>query len=257
MATLTIHRIPALKDNYLWLAVEPSAGAVAVVDPAEAEPVRAKLKELGLTLTHILNTHHHSDHTGANLALKEEFGLTIVGPRADRDRIPGIDVAVGDGDIVRLGNAQATVFDVPGHTRGHIAYWFAGSDALFCGDTLFALGCGRLFEGTPEQMWQSLSKFRTLPDSAHVYCAHEYTLANARFALTVDPGNDALKARAAQVAALRDAGRATVPSTLGEERATNPFLRADSPELAAAVGRTGASPAQVFGAIRAAKDSFS
>ena len=140
MATLTIHRIPALKDNYLWLAVEPSAGAVAVVDPAEAEPVRAKLKELGLTLTHILNTHHHSDHTGANLALKEEFGLTIVGPRADRDRIPGIDVAVGDGDIVRLGNAQATVFDVPGHTRGHIAYWFAGSDALFCGDTLFALG---------------------------------------------------------------------------------------------------------------------
>jgi hydroxyacylglutathione hydrolase len=257
MATLTIHRIPALKDNYLWLAVEPSAGAVAVVDPAEAAPVRALLKRLRLKLTHILNTHHHRDHTGANLELKAEFGLTIVGPRADRDRIPGIDIAVGDGDTARLGNAEARVFDVPGHTRGHIAYWFEESNALFCGDTLFALGCGRLFEGTPEQMWHSLSKFRALPDAARVYCAHEYTLSNARFAVTVDGANPALKDRAERVARMRAADQPTVPSTLGEERATNPFLRADRPELAAAVGLAGASPAQVFGAIRAAKDSFS
>jgi hydroxyacylglutathione hydrolase len=253
---LTIHRIPALKDNYLWLAVEPEAQAVAIVDPAEAPPVRAALDRLGLRLTHILNTHHHRDHTGANLELKDAFGVTIVGPRADRDRIPGIDVAVGEGDRVRLGAAEAQVFDVPGHTRGHIAYWFADSDALFCGDTLFALGCGRLFEGTPQQMWSSLSKLRALPDSARVYCAHEYTLSNARFALTVDAGNAALKSRAAAVARARDMDQPTVPSTLGEERATNPFLRADRPELAAAVGLTGADPATVFGAIRARKDSF-
>lgn len=258
MAALTIHRIPALKDNYLWLAVEPEGGAVAVVDPAEAAPVRAKLKELGLRLrlTHILNTHHHRDHTGANLELKAEFGLTIIGPRADKERIPGIDVAVGEGDRVALGHAEAQVFDVPGHTRGHIAYWFADSDALFCGDTLFAMGCGRLFEGTPGQMWASLSKFRSLPDSTRVYCAHEYTLANARFALTVDGGNRALKARAEKVATMRAANEPTVPSTLGEERATNPFLRADRPELAAAVGLPPTDPVAVFGAVRARKDSF-
>jgi hydroxyacylglutathione hydrolase len=257
MARLTIHRIPARKDNYLWLAVEPEKQMVAIVDPSDAAPVRSKLKELGLRLTHILNTHHHNDHIGGNLELKEEFGLTIIGPRADAERIPGIDVAVGDGDTVMLGNAQAKVFDVPGHTRGHIAYWFAESDALFCGDTLFAMGCGRLFEGTPEQMWNSLSKFRTLPDSTRIYCAHEYTLSNARFALTVDGGNPLLKDRAARVAKMRDANEPTVPSTLAEERATNPFLRADRPELAAAVGLAGSPPAKVFGAIRAAKDSFS
>lgn len=257
MAPLTIHRIPALKDNYLWLAVEPTGGAVAVVDPAEAAPVRALLRQLGLKLTHILNTHHHRDHTGANLELKDEFRCTIVGPRADRDRIPGIDIAVGEGDTARLGNAEARVFDVPGHTRGHIAYWFEDSNALFCGDTLFALGCGRLFEGTPEQMWSSLSKFRALPDAAKVYCAHEYTLSNARFAVTVDGGNPALKDRAERVVRMRAADEPTVPSTLGEERATNPFLRADRPELADAVGLPGAPAAQVFGAIRSAKDSFS
>ena len=256
MAQLTIHRIPARKDNYFWLAVEPTAGAVAIVDPGDAAPVRDKLKELGLPLTHILNTHHHNDHIGANLELKEEFGLTVIGPRADRDRIPGIDIAVGDGDKFMLGNAEARVFDVPGHTRGHIAYWFAESNALFCGDTLFAMGCGRLFEGTPAQMWHSLSKFRALPDETKVYCAHEYTLSNARFALTVDSGNAALKERAALVARMREANQPTVPSTLGEERATNPFLRADRPELAAAVSMTGAAPADVFSAIRTRKDSF-
>ena len=256
MANLEIHRIPALKDNYLWLAREPETGAVAVVDPAEAEPVEAKLKALGWRLTHILNTHHHHDHTGGNLALKERWGATIVGPRADRDRIPGIDVEVGEGDTYRFGAETAQVFDIPGHTRGHIAYWFADSDALFCGDTIFALGCGRLFEGTPEQMWRSIGKLRPLPAETRVYCAHEYTQSNARFALTVDAGNPALVARARQVDAMRARGDATVPSTLAEECATNPFLRADQPALARAVGLPTGDPVAVFAEIRRRKDNF-
>jgi hydroxyacylglutathione hydrolase len=256
MANLEIHRIPALKDNYLWLAREPETGAVAVVDPAEAEPVEAKLAALGWRLTHILNTHHHRDHTGGNLALKERFGATIVGPRADRDRIPGIDVEVGEGDTCRFGAETAQVFDIPGHTRGHIAYWFADSDALFCGDTIFALGCGRLFEGTPAQMWHSIGKLRPLPAETRVYCAHEYTQSNARFALTVDGGNPALVARARQVDAMRARGDATVPSTLAEECATNPFLRADQPALARAVGLPTGDPVAVFAEIRRRKDNF-
>jgi hydroxyacylglutathione hydrolase len=253
---LDIRRIPALSDNYLWLIREPQSGLVAVVDPAEAGPVDALLGQLGWRLTHILNTHHHKDHTGGNLALKARWGATVVGPRADAARIPGIDLQVGDGDIYAFGAESAEVFDVPGHTRGHIAYWFAASDALFCGDTLFALGCGRLFEGTPGQMWASLSKFRPLPDRTRVYCAHEYTQANARFALTVDGGNAALVARARAVDAARARGEATVPSTLGEERATNPFLRADDPALARAVGGAAGDPVAVFAEVRRRKDDF-
>lgn len=256
MARLDIHRIPALKDNYLWLIREPETGAVAVVDPAEAAPVEAKLRALGWTLTHILNTHHHRDHTGGNEALKARWNATVVGPRADRDRIPAIDIAVGEGDTYRFGAATARVFDIPGHTRGHIAYWFPDSDALFCGDTMFVMGCGRLFEGTPAQMWRSLGKLRPLPDATRVYCAHEYTQANARFALTVDGDNAALVARAREIDALRARGEATVPSTLAQERATNPFLRADQPELAHAVGLPPGDPVAVFAEIRRRKDSF-
>lgn len=256
MAKLDIHRIPALKDNYLWLIREPERNTVAVVDPAEAEPVEAKLKALGWTLTHILNTHHHRDHTGGNLALKERWNCTIVGPRADRDRIPGIDLEVGDGETYRFGAETAEVFDIPGHTRGHIAYWFAASDALFCGDTIFALGCGRLFEGTPAQMWHSIGKLRPLPGATRVYCAHEYTQSNARFALTVDGSNPDLVARARDVDAMRARGEATVPSTMAEERATNPFLRADQPALAQAVGLSTSDPVAVFAEIRRRKDNF-
>lgn len=256
MAQLEIHRVPALKDNYLWLMREPEHNVVAVVDPAEAEPVQAKLAALGWRLTHILNTHHHRDHTGANLELKARWNATVVGPRADRDRIPGIDIEVGDGERYEFGAETAEVFDIPGHTRGHIAYWFADSAALFCGDTLFALGCGRLFEGTPEQMWRSLGKFRPLPGATQVYCAHEYTQSNARFALTVDGGNPALVARAREVDALRARGEATVPSTLAAERATNPFLRADRAELARAVGLPKGDPVAVFAEIRRRKDNF-
>jgi hydroxyacylglutathione hydrolase len=256
MAELEIVRIPALRDNYLWLARDPATKATAVIDPAEAAPVLAALGTRGWRLTHILNTHHHGDHTGGNLALKQATGCTIVGPRADAARIPGIEVAVGEGDTYRLGEAMAQVFDVPGHTRGHIAYWFAESRALFCGDTIFALGCGRLFEGTPAQMWSSISKLRRLPPETRVYCAHEYTQSNARFALTVEPSNAALVARAEEVDRKRAKGQATVPSTLGEEVATNPFLRADRPELLAAAGLEGLDPVAAFGEVRRRKDNF-
>ncbi|BBK40182.1 hydroxyacylglutathione hydrolase [Allostella vacuolata] len=255
-AMLDIHRIPVLQDNYVWLVHDAATSATAVVDPAVAEPVEAALRQKGWRLTHILNTHHHGDHTGANLALKAAHGCTIVGPAADRARIPGIDVTVADGDRYRLGEAEAEVFDVPGHTRGHIAYWFADDQALFCGDTLFAMGCGRLFEGTPAQMWRSLGKLKGLPAATRVFCAHEYTQSNARFALTVDGGNRALVERAAEVDALRARGQPTVPSTIGLERATNPFLRADDPAVAAAVGLSGHNPVEVFAEVRRRKDSF-
>ena len=253
---LQIERVPALQDNYLWLVREPKSGAVAIVDPADPTPVRAALKKHGWTLTHILNTHHHADHVGGNLALKQEFGCTIVGPAPDAARIPGIDVPVGDGDTYRFGEAQAKVFFVPGHTRGHIAYWFPQHAALFCGDTLFALGCGRLFEGDPRMMWTSLSKLMTLPDDTLVYCGHEYTQSNGRFALTLEPGNAALKARMDEVVANRQAGKPTVPSTMGLEKKTNPFLRPDSAEIRKSLGMEKAGDVAVFGEIRARKDKL-
>ncbi|SME91840.1 hydroxyacylglutathione hydrolase [Tistlia consotensis] len=256
MAELDIHQIPVLNDNYVYLARCRATGMTAVVDPAVAGPVLAEAGRLGWTITHILNTHHHGDHVGGNREIVASTGCTVVGPRADRDRIPGISVAVDEGDVYRLGECEAKVFFVPGHTRGHIAYWFPESNALFCGDTLFALGCGRLFEGTPEQMWRSLSKLRTLPPETRVYCAHEYTQANARFALSVDGGNAALKARAEEIDAARAAGRPTVPSLLELERRTNPFLRADEPALAAAVGLAGKDPVAVFAEVRHRKDVF-
>ncbi len=255
MSELVIRQVPVLRDNYVYLLHEPEANVTAAVDPSVAPPVLAALAEQGWRLTHVLNTHHHNDHTGGNNELKAATGCTIVGPRADRDRIPGIDVAVGEGDSYALGSEVARVFDVPGHTRGHIAYWFATSRALFSGDTLFLMGCGRLFEGTPEQMWRSLSKLKALPKETRVYCGHEYTAANARFALTVEPGNRDLIARAARVDAARAAGRSTIPGTMGEELLTNPFLRADLPALQSAAGAPGDAVA-TFAAIRERKDKF-
>ncbi|MFC7332826.1 hydroxyacylglutathione hydrolase [Rhodocista pekingensis] len=256
MAPLDIRLIPALADNYVYLLRDPETGAVAVVDPADPFPVEAELNRLGWRLTHILNTHHHADHTAGNGELKRLFRAPVIGPAADRARIPEIDEAYGDGDRFLLGARPVEVIDVPGHTRGHIAFWFSDAGALFSGDSLFALGCGRLFEGTPAQMWQSLLKLRRLPEETAVYCGHEYTLSNARFAVTVDPGNDALRARVAEVERLRAQGQPTLPSSIGLERATNPFLRADDPAVAAAVGLAGADPVTVFAEIRRRKDGF-
>lgn len=253
---LDVRALPVLSDNYVWLLRETEGNAVGVVDPAEAAPVADALDRLGWKLTHIFNTHHHGDHTGGNLELKARYGAKVVGAKADAARLPGLDQGVAEGDTVSFGQLNAQVFEVPGHTSGHIAFWFADAEALFCGDTLFALGCGRLFEGAPSQMWNSLLKLRALPDAARVYCAHEYTQSNARFAAHVDPGNKALAARKSHIDALRAKGEATVPSLLSEERETNPFLRADDPRLAAAVGLAGAPAWQVFAEIRSRKDSF-
>jgi hydroxyacylglutathione hydrolase len=253
---LHIQQLPVLSDNYVYLLRDEESGACAAVDPAEAEPVLFALREGGLILTHILNTHHHSDHVGGNERLKAETGCAIVGPRADASRIPGIDVEVVDGEEFWFGNALARVFGVPGHTHGHIAYWFEGDKALFCGDTLFALGCGRLFEGTPQEMWKSLTSLRDLPGDTRVYCAHEYTQTNARFALTVEPDNEALKAIAKRVEVRRAKGLPTVPSLMADEQAANPFLRADQDELQRAMGLENADPVSVFAEIRHRKDVF-
>jgi hydroxyacylglutathione hydrolase len=257
MSKLIVEQIAVLNDNYIYLTHEPETGATAVVDPAVAAPVLERLAERGWSLSHILVTHHHGDHTGGNLELKQATGAQVVGARKDSQRIPGIDLEVGEGDTFLLGHAAAMVFETPGHTSGHIAFWFPDSLALFCGDTLFSLGCGRLFEGSAEQMWASLAKLRDLPAETRVYCAHEYTAANGRFARVLDRGNAALAVRLDEIEHLERAGRPTIPSTLATERATNPFLRADAAEIAHAVGLdAGSPPARVFAELRRRKDVF-
>jgi len=253
---MEIALVPLLTDNYAYLLHDPGSKETAIVDPSEAAPVLAAASARGWRLTHVLNTHHHPDHSGGNLGIKQATGCRIVGPAPDRERIPGIDVALDEGGRFRLGDAEAEVLFIPGHTKGHIAFHFRGEKAVFCGDTLFSLGCGRMFEGTAPMMWASLDKLRKLPGDTRIYCGHEYTQSNARFAVTVDPQNQALRARESQVAALRAAGKPTIPSTMAEERAANPFLRADDPALGAAIGMPGAAAHEVFGEIRRRKDSF-
>jgi hydroxyacylglutathione hydrolase len=255
-AMLQIERLPLLQDNYAWLILDPETGTSGVVDPAVAAPVLARLKALGRGLDWILATHHHGDHVGGNLELKAATGCRVAGAEVDAHRIPGIDLRLAEGDSFAFGSRRAEIIATPGHTAGHISYWFADDRALFCADTLFALGCGKLLEGDAATMQRSLAKLRALPEDALVYCGHEYTLANARFALTVDPDNAALRQRAALVAQMREKGEATVPSTLGEERATNPFLRWDDPGIRRGLGMAGASDAAVLGEIRSRKDRF-
>lgn len=245
--SLTVHQFPCLSDNYGFLVRDEATGKTATIDTPDADAILAELGTLGWTLDFILNTHWHPDHAGGNAAIKAATGATIVGPQ-EVTRIAPLDREVVDGDVVELGETRFKVIDTGGHTLGHIAYHDAQDEIAFVGDTLFALGCGRLFEGTAEQMWGSLARLTALPDATTVYCAHEYTASNARFALSVDD-DPALKARADQVFAARERGEPTVPTSIGVEKATNPFLRA--PLL-----RPDLEPAMAFAEIRAAKDGF-
>lgn len=253
---LKIHQFSCLYDNYAFLLHDSATGATAVVDTPAVEPIEQALAETGWQLTHILNTHHHPDHTGGNLALKERHGCTIVGCRSDRERIPGIDIEVSEGDFYELGETRLEVFETPGHTVGHIVYLSRADQSGFVGDILFALGCGRLFEGTPAQMWDSLQKIMRWPDNTKIYCAHEYTAANADFAVTVEPDNEALAARVAEIRALRAQNQPTIPTTLQMEKATNPFLRPGSPDLQRTIGLLGADLVEVFAETRRLKDHF-
>ncbi len=254
---LEIHQLSALSDNYIYLLHDPENDETAAIDPAVAGPVLDALKKNGWQLAYIFNTHHHSDHVGANLQLKQATGCKIVASAADRNRIPGIDIAVKEGDAVSLGRYRFKVVETPGHTCGHVVYYCEDGKALFCGDTLFAMGCGRLFEGSAEEMWQSLQKLKALPGDTRVYCAHEYTQANGRFAMTIETENPELQKRVAEVAELRRQNRPTVPSTIDSELMTNPFLREHSPSLRNAVAaKDSDTPAQVFAKVRSLKDHF-
>jgi hydroxyacylglutathione hydrolase len=261
---MNIYRLPVLSDNYIFVLHDPQKNIAAVVDPAESKAVLAKLEELNAPLVAIFNTHHHSDHVGGNSTLLKKFPSAIIyGGEKDRDRIPHQQVFLKAGDRVNFGDRQAQVFFVPGHTYAHIAYYFEPTfeptneqvGELFCGDTLFAGGCGRLFEGTPAQMLASLDQLRQLPDETRVWCAHEYTLGNLKFALTVDRDNLDLQERMVTAQAMRQRGEATVPTTIGLEKRTNPFLRWDMPAIQRSAGIE--TPDRVFAKIRGQKDNFS
>ena len=253
---LDLVTVPCLSDNYAYLIHDAATGATACIDVPEAAPILAALAERDWKLSHILITHHHHDHVGGVAALAGATGARVIGAAADAHRLPPLDEAVAEGDTVRVGMAEGRVLDVSGHTVGHVAFHFADSALVFTADSLMALGCGRLFEGDAATMWRSLSKLAALPPDTLVCSGHEYTAANARFALSIEPGNPALVARAAAIEAARAEGRPTVPSLLSEELATNQFLRAATPEVRAAVGLPDGPDAAVFAAVRARKDRF-
>lgn len=253
---LEIITIPCLQDNYAYLAHDPATGATAAVDIPEAEPILAALSARGWQLSDVLITHHHPDHVQGLGALLAQHPARVIGARADAHRLPRLDISVGQGDTVKIGNETGRVIDVSGHTNGHIAFHFSDSDAAFTADSLMALGCGPLLEGTGPQMWSSLSKLAALPKSTMVYSGHEYTAANAAFAITIEPDNPDLISRIKDITAARAAQTPTVPSVLSLELATNPFLRAANPTVQAHLGMEGADPAAVFTEIRARKDRF-
>ncbi|MEZ5911812.1 MAG: hydroxyacylglutathione hydrolase [Paracoccaceae bacterium] len=248
--------IPCLSDNYAFLVHDDETGATAIVDVPETGPIARVLGQRGWALSDILITHHHEDHIGGVDALRVATGARVVGGRADASRLPALDLAVSDGDRFRIGSIDVDVFDVSGHTLGHLAFYMPKAAAAFTADSLMAMGCGRLFEGTPAQMWASLSKLATLPPETLICSGHEYTAANARFALTIEPANAVLVDRARRIEQARAKGEATVPSLLSEELATNPFLRAKAPAVKAALGMADATDAAVFAEIRGRKDRF-
>ncbi len=254
--TAQVETFECLSDNYGFLVHDNKTGATAAIDAPDAGAIRAALARTGWTLSHILVTHHHWDHTDGTAPLKGEFNASVIGPEAEADKISGLDSTVSEGDRVSVGSLEFTVLKTPGHTLGHVAYFEPESKSLFSGDALFSLGCGRMFEGTPGPMWRGLAALRDLPDDTMVYCGHEYSAANAAFALSIDPDNQALQNRAAEISELRNRGEPTVPFILGEDKSANPFLRADNPLLAAVMGVKQSDPAAVFAAIRKAKDNF-
>ena len=250
------HQFPCLQDNYGVLLHDPASGMTAAIDAPEAAAVEAALESTGWRLTDILVTHHHNDHTAGIADLKARHKCRVVAPRAEAGRVPAVDIMVREGDTVAVGQLSAQVIETPGHTAGHISYWFEADKLAFVGDTLFSIGCGRVIEGNAEMMWRSLAKLRNLPGETKVFCGHEYTASNIAFARSIDPKNGVLLARADEVAKLRAEKRPTLPTTIAAEKSANPFLRADDPALAEAVGLGGRPPAEVFAKIRAAKDTF-
>jgi hydroxyacylglutathione hydrolase len=247
---------PCLKDNYGVLLHDPQSGATAAIDAPEAAPVEAALAKTGWKLTDIFVTHHHGDHTAGIGELKARHKCRVVAPRNEAARIAHVDETVGEGDAVQVGSLTGRVIETPGHTAGHISYFLPADKLAFVGDTLFSIGCGRVIEGNPEMMWQSLLKLRALPDDTKFYCGHEYTDANIRFAKTIEPNNKSLAARAQEVAQLLAAGKPTIPATIGAEKAENPFLRADVAEVAQSVGLAGSPAWKVFAEIRERKNRF-
>jgi hydroxyacylglutathione hydrolase len=256
-----IELLPAFTDNYIFLVSDADLGLAMVVDPGDADVVLKYLRAKDLHLALILNTHHHKDHVGGNEKLVKEYGAPVIGPAAEMSRIGPLSRGVRQNDVVTFSTLRGQVIETHGHTSGHISFYFPMIKALFCGDTIFSLGCGRLFEGTAVEMWSSLSVLRALPDDTLIYAAHEYTEANAKFALAIDKNNEALKARVLQVSDLRQKKQPTIPTLMAVEKRANPFLRADDPEFQQALGKAGLAaqgtdPAAVFGALRIAKDRF-
>jgi len=256
MTQLEIHQFPCLSDNFGVLIHDAGAGVTASIDAPDAKAVAEALQKTGWKLTHILTTHHHGDHTAGNAPLKAETGCIIIGPRNEAAKIPGIDRQVGEGDTFTFGGQEVRVLDTPGHTAGHITYVMPAAKVAFAGDTLFAIGCGRVIEGNAQMMWRSLQKLMALPADTTVYCGHEYTQANARFALTIEPENAALQTRAREVDQLRAAGKPTLPTTIGIELETNPFLRPHVPAIQQRLGMVGRPEWEIFGEIRERKNRF-
>jgi hydroxyacylglutathione hydrolase len=256
MSQLEVDLFLCRQDNFGVLIHDRDSGETASIDAPDAGAVQKALRRNGWTLTHILTTHHHGDHVEGNLALKSASNCKIIGPKAEAGKIPGIDQAVSDHDTFSFAGRNVAVIDTPGHTRGHIAFHIPSDDVVFVGDTLFSLGCGRVFEGSMEDMWASLEKLKKLPPQTRIYCGHEYTENNARFALTIEPGNSDLQKRAAEVSRKRNRGELTVPIAIGEELKVNPFLRADSVEIRERLGLQSATDRQVFAEMRRRKDSF-